>query len=122
MRIGDMHFADSLLSVLLESATALSAPGNITARLRSLSARIMMDRKQYSEAEASLFETLKSMEGSGFEKDISAAYCWRALAQCFHYQQKTDKAEKARERSISIANSALGEKDPEAMMFAEPLA
>lgn len=120
MRIGDMHFADSLLCLLLETAKAVSAEENVVARLTSMEARILMDRKSYSQAQKLLEDTIRNLQGKN-EKDIAAAYCWRALAQCFAYQKNADEAEKARQKAISIANEALGDKNPEAMLFTEPL-
>ncbi len=122
MRIGDMHFADSLLSLLFETATSLSAEANINARLKSLQARVLADRKMFAEAEKLLIDTIRGLEGTQFSKDIAAAYCWRALAQCLQNQKKSEQAEKARQKALSIAVAALGEKDPEAMMFNEALA
>ena len=121
LRIGDIHFADSLLSLLFEVSASLSAEANIGARLESLRSRVLMDRKQYAEVETGLTATIKNLESTKFAKNIAVAYCWHALAQCYQYQKKADQAEAARKKAIEIADAAVGEKDPEAMYFREPL-
>lgn len=117
LRIGDILFADSLLSLLVEVAHSVTAPGNIKARLDSMQARIHIDRKFYSEAEELLQKTIKNAEGTPLEENIAIAYCWHALAQCYHAQRKIPEAEKARKKAIEIATEALGENDPETMLL-----
>lgn len=121
LRIGDVHFADSLLSLLTEVSHSVTAPGNIKARLDSMQARIHIDRKFYGEAEELLQKTIKNAEGTPLAKNISIAYCWHALAQCYNAQKKAPEAEKARQTAIEIATEALGENDPETVLLKAPL-
>lgn len=122
IRIGDIHFADTLLLLLFEVSRSLSAEANVSARLQSLQARVLLDRKQYADVETLMNETIKSLDGTAFAKSVSASYCWHALAQCYHSQKKFDKADAAKKKAISIAESALGPNDPETMLFKGPLA
>lgn len=122
LRIQDLHFADSLLALLTEAAASVQAQSSVSIRLKSLQARILIERKLYEQAEEMLMATIKSMEGTPQAKEVCAAYCYRALAQSFQLQNKADKAVKAKEKSIAIATGALGANDPETMLFKEPLA
>ena len=121
LRMGDVHFADCLLSLLVEVAHSVTASGNIKARLDSMQARIHIDRKLYTEAEEILQKAIKNAEGTPLEKNISIAYCWHAMAQSYHAQRKIPEAEKARKTAIDIATEALGENDPETMLLKAPL-
>ena len=119
--MGDTHFADSILHLLYESAKSVSADPNIIARLQSLQAKVMIERRQYDEAESSLKEMIQNLDSTPYAKNISAAYCWRALAIAYNRQKKSELATKANQKSIEIAEAALGPKDPEAMLFREAL-
>lgn len=119
--IGDVHFADSLLQLLYETAKSLSAEVNIIARLQSLQAKVLIERKQFDDAESSLKDMIQSLQGTSFAKNICTAYCWRALALCYHRQKKTADAESARKKSIEVAEAALGPTNPETMLFKEPI-
>ena len=79
LRIGDAHFADSVVSVLHEAAVTVSAEQNIMARIESLRARILMDRKQHSVAEKTLTDSINSLKGTKWETNVATAYCWHAL-------------------------------------------
>lgn len=119
--IGDVHFADSLLQLLYETAKSLSAEVNIIARLQSLQAKVLIEKRQFDDAESSLKDMIQSLQGSSFAKNICTAYCWRALALCYHRQKKTAEAEAARKKSIEVAEAALGPTNPETMLFKEPI-
>ncbi len=121
LRIGDIHFAESLLSLLTEVSHSVAAGGNINARLDSMQARIFIDRKFFGEAEELLNKAIKNAEGTPLEQNIAIAYCWHALAQCYHAQKKLPETEKARKKAIEIATEALGENDPETVLLKAPL-
>lgn len=121
LRIGDIHFAESLLSLLTEVAHSVAAGGNINARLDSMQARIFIDRKFFGEAEELLNKSIKNAESTPLEKNISIAYCWHALAQCYHAQKKMPEAEKAQKKAVEIATEANGENDPETVLLKAPL-
>lgn len=121
LRIGDIHFAESLLSLLTEVSHSVAAGGNINARLDSMQARIYIDRKFFGEAEELLNKAIKNAEGTPLEQNIAIAYCWHALAQCYHAQKKLPETEKARKKAIEIATEALGENDPETVLLKAPL-
>lgn len=118
--IGDVHFADSILQLLYESARSVSAETNILARLQSLQAKVMIERRQFEQAEKDLKETIQNLESTPYARNVATAYCWKALALCYH-RQKNSEAESANKKAIEIAEAALGAKDPEAMLFREPL-
>lgn len=121
LRIGDSHFADSVVSVLYEAAISLSAEPSIVARIESLRARVLIDRKQYPVAEKVLNDTINNIKGTDAGKNIAAAYCWHALAQCYKDQKDADKSAEAHKKAIAIAEASLGPDDPETMQFKAPL-
>lgn len=119
LRIGDIHFADSLLTLLVEVSQSIPTEGNIVARLSSLHARILMDRKLFDDAEKKLNESIAALEGTKYANNVAAAYCWQALALCHHLQKRSAESEECKQKAISIAEAALGPKDPEVMLFRE---
>ena len=121
LRIGDVHFADTFLSLLFETSSSLSAQPNIVARLNSLRARVLLDRKQFAECEQLLKDSIAEIEKTKFAKNVAAAYCWHALAQCYHNQKQSAEAESAHNKAIAISESSLGNNDPESMYFKEAL-
>lgn len=120
IQMSDVHFASVLLAILVEVADAVTAPPNIMARLKSFDARIAIELKNYEQAERTLKQAIDEL-GSANSSNISAAYCWYALATCHHRQGKTTAAKDAKEQAILIATEALGAKDPETLHFHEPL-
>jgi hypothetical protein len=122
LRMGDVHFAESVLALLQDISLALSADLAIRARLKSQMARVRMERKQFAEVEADLLEMVKQLNGTPHTKSMGAAYCLLALAQCYNYQKKEDKAQSAQRNAIVIAEAVLGASDPEAKCFRMPLA
>jgi hypothetical protein len=116
LRIGDLHFAETLLSMLLEIADVLEDVA-ARARLYSQLARVKMEQKQMPQAEAMLMETLRGLEGTPYKRSIDAAYCLLALAQCYDQSGKSPNAEKARAMALSIAQECLDAKDPELTLF-----
>jgi hypothetical protein len=121
LRIGDTHFAESVVSVLHEASISLSAEQHIVLRIESFRARILMDRKQHTVAEKSLTDILEGLKGSQWESNVAAAYCWHALAQCQKQQNQMEKAAESHNKAIMIAEAALGSEDPETMLFKAPL-
>lgn len=121
LRIGDVHFAETLLTVLLDVAEVFDDV-QTRVRLKALSARIKMEQGQVAEAEKMLMETLSPIEKTPAMSTIGAAYCLHALAQCYKKSGKGEKADKAQAMSVALAEKLLGAADPEAKMFKQPLA
>lgn len=121
LRIGDMHFAETLLTVLTDVADVLDDTA-AKVRLKAFSARVKMEQRQIPEAEKMLMETLSAIEHTPGMSTIGAAYCLHALAQCYLRSGRAEKAEKAQAMAASLAEKILGSADPEAKMFKQPLA
>lgn len=121
LRINDVHYADTVLSILFDVSTSLNADAGVKARLISLLARIRMDKKQYAEAETDLRNTLAVLDGTPHAKSISAAHCWHALAQSLYFQKKIENAEVAKEKAVAIAEACLGPQDPQTIAFKQAL-
>lgn len=121
LRISDVHFATVLVALLFEVATAVEAPPNITARLKTFEARISMEFNKYQEAEEHLLLTISELDDTPFASNVTAAWCWHSLAQCYYRQGKHDQSKAAQQKAIAIATAALGAKDPETMLFHEPI-
>jgi hypothetical protein len=120
LRIGDMHFVETLLGILMEIAEMVD-DASMKARLRSLQARVKIENRQFAEAEALLAQTVRSLEGTPAKNSLGAAYCLLALAQCYYAQQKTPSAEKAQAMAAMIAEQCLGATNPEAKAFRQKL-
>lgn len=116
IRIGDAHFADTLLAMLSEIAEILDDMP-MRARLKSQQARVKMEQRQFVEAESLLMETLRQIDPTPHKKSMGAAYCFLALAQCYQQTGKTPNAEKAQAMAYAIAEQLLDAKDPELTLF-----
>ncbi len=115
--MGDTHFAESLLTLLLEIWPAISTDLAVHSRLKSQQATIRLERKQFAEVETDLLECLRALHGTPYTKSLGAAYCMLALSKCFDGQQKTDKAQSAQRNAIVIAEKVLGADHPEVKCF-----
>lgn len=122
LQMGDFHFAESLISLLNDTAAAVTIDPSAQARLKSQQARVRIERKQFTEAESDLAAAIRSLEGTAYKRSIGAAYCLHALAQCYQRQNKLEQAQAAQRNAISIAEECLGPMDPEAKLFKQKLA
>ena len=113
LRIGDVHFADSLLSILQETAKATDADISVRTRLKSLQARVLLERRQFNDAQDLLEGVLQSLQGSAHARCLGAAYCLHVLAQCNKLQNKPEQAKALQAKAVSIAQECLGTNDPE---------
>lgn len=116
IRIGDAHFADTLLAMLMEIAEILDDVP-MRARLKSQQARVKMEQRQFAEAETMLMEILRQIDPTPHKKSMGGAYCLLALAQCYQQTGKTPNAEKAQAMAYAIAEQLLDAKDPELTLF-----
>jgi len=121
LQMRDMHFAESVLTLLLEIANAIEPDLSTRARLLSQQARIMIDRKQFSEAAAALHKILKALESSSYKRSSGAAYCWLALAHAFAHLKKEGESQTAHRMAQSMAQESFGAQDPQLMLFKQPL-
>lgn len=121
LQMGDLHFADSVLGLLLEIGGILNPPASTRARLKSQRARILLARKQFEQAETELVATIKSLDPQVLKRSEGSAYCLLVLAEAYALQKKTEQAQHTHKLALAVAQECFAAQDPQLALFKREL-